>query len=109
MRPPIEKFAIIFDYTGFSSKKNGDWPVSKEAIHILQNYFPERYASRTQKVCWYQSLIRVIDVRLGYVFLVNYPMMLSALWRMIKPLLDPKTAAKVCNHAPPFSCPPRGF
>jgi hypothetical protein len=34
-------------------------------------------------------------VRLGYVFLVNYPMMLSALWRMIKPLLDPKTAAKI--------------
>ena len=39
-----EKFAILFDYQNFSKNKNGDWDVTKEAINVLQNYYPERCA-----------------------------------------------------------------
>lgn len=69
-----EKFAIIFDYENFSKGKNGDWDITKEAINVLQNYYPER---------------------LAYVCLINYPWALGAIWQVVKPCLDPNTAKKV--------------
>jgi hypothetical protein len=40
---PDDKLSIIFDYTGFSVNMI-DWTLTKEAIFVLQNYYPEQYA-----------------------------------------------------------------
>ena len=51
-----------------------DWPLVKEAISTLQNYYPER---------------------LGALYIVNYPFVINMMWKMVKPWLDARTAEKI--------------
>ena len=51
-----------------------DWPLVKESIATLQNYYPER---------------------LGSLYIVNYPFVINMLWKMVKPWLDARTAEKI--------------
>jgi len=71
--PGVEKFCTIFDCSGFGINQM-DWPFVKDAIQILQNFYPER---------------------LGALYVVNYPMIINMLWKMIKPWLDNRTSEKI--------------
>lgn len=51
-----------------------DWPLVKDGIATLQNFYPER---------------------LGALYIVNYPMVINMLWKMIKPWLDQRTSDKI--------------
>lgn len=68
-----ETFFGIFDLEGFSLA-NFSFPQISLAISILQNHYPER---------------------LGGVFVINAPWAFTAVWRMIRPLLDERTRNKV--------------
>ena len=71
--PDDEMFSIIFDLSAFSLRCM-DFESVKLLIDILQQNYPEV---------------------LGQALVVNSPFIFSACWRVIKPWLDPVTAAKV--------------
>lgn len=70
----VETLALVVDYKGATSSNNPSMKTVKQVIHILQNHYVER---------------------LGKGIVVNVPYYLQAFFSMIKPLLDPKTKAKV--------------
>lgn len=70
--PTEEKLVIVFDLTGFSMACM-DYDVVKMLVNILQYNYPE-----------------VLHVAL----IVNAPLIFSACWLIIRPWLDPVTAAK---------------
>lgn len=77
-RPPTpQKFCLIFDLKGFSPslvfRKNVRAMIVK-LIYVAQAQYPER---------------------LQKVLLVNAPMGFESAWKLIKPMLDEKTASKV--------------
>ena len=72
-KPTDEKLVIVFDLSGFSMSCM-DYEVVKMLVNILQWNYPE-----------------VLQVAL----VVNAPMIFSACWLVIRPWLDPVTAAKV--------------
>jgi hypothetical protein len=69
----IEKSMILFDLSGFSLFNN-DMRCVIQLIDINQNQYPER---------------------LGLAFVFNAPWVFQGVWKIIRPLLDPVTAAKV--------------
>jgi hypothetical protein len=71
--PHEERFTIVFDLNGFSLKCM-DYEVVKVLVSILQTHYPET---------------------LEKVFVVDAPFIFWACWSIIKPWLDPVTAAKV--------------
>lgn len=71
--PEDETIAIVFDLTSFTFQCM-DYEVIKLLIGILQTHYPET---------------------LGQAFIVNAPFIFYACWAIIKPWLDPVTAAKV--------------
>lgn len=75
--PVPQKFCLIFDLKGFSPslvfRKNVRAMVVK-LIYVAQSQYPER---------------------LRKVMLVNSPLGFESAWRLIKPMLDEKTASKV--------------
>jgi hypothetical protein len=72
-KPDVEKLAIIFDLTQFSMKIM-DFECTKVFVTILQTHYPEI---------------------LGQAYIVNAPFIFRACWAVIRPWLDPVTAAKV--------------
>ena len=70
--PHEEKMIIVFDLTGFTLQCM-DYEVLKMLIDILQYNYPET---------------------LGTAYVVNSPFLFWACWAIIKPWLDPVTAAK---------------
>jgi hypothetical protein len=74
LKPPVETVTIIFDMTDFSMKNN-DFRSLKFMIQMLQNYYPES---------------------LGRVLVYNSTWLFWTIWKLVSPLLDPVTAAKVC-------------
>jgi hypothetical protein len=73
MPPGVETFSVVIDFEGFAMANN-DLPFCREAIAILQNYYPER---------------------LGRVLLVAPPFIFRAIWAIIKPLLQEATRNKI--------------
>lgn len=71
-RPTEEKLVIVFDLSGFTLQCM-DYDVVKLLVSILQYNYPE-----------------VLQVAL----IVNAPILFSACWMVIRPWLDPVTAAK---------------
>eukprot|EP01040_Poterioochromonas_malhamensis_P000117 gene117-123_t len=71
--PEEERFTIVMDLHGFSLRCM-DYEVVKILIHILQNHYPDT---------------------LEKIFIVDAPFLFSACWAIIRPWLDPVTAAKV--------------
>jgi len=69
----VEKICLVFDLSGFSSASM-DYELVRELFVLLANYYPER---------------------LGQVLLWSAPSVFSAFWRVIRPYIDPATAAKV--------------
>jgi hypothetical protein len=74
LKPPVETVTIIFDMTDFSMK-NMDFKSLKFMIQMLQNHYPES---------------------LGRVLIYNSTWLFWGAWKLVSPLLDPITAAKVC-------------
>uniref|UniRef100_A0A7S2SFL2 CRAL-TRIO domain-containing protein n=3 Tax=Sar TaxID=2698737 RepID=A0A7S2SFL2_9STRA len=68
-----EDFTGIIDMKGWSFK-NFSLPITRLLISILQDFYPER---------------------LGRIFVVNAPMMFSAVWNIVSPLLDERTKMKI--------------
>ena len=73
-KPEDEKIVVLFDLLDFSLIKTMDYEVVKMFIHILQNNY---------------------DEILGLGIIINSPWIFSACWKIIKPWLDPVTAAKI--------------
>lgn len=75
-RPDDERMCIVFDLSGFGMYCM-DYEAVKLLISILQFNYPET---------------------LSVAYIVNSPMLFTACWAVIKPWLDPVTAAK-CRFA----------
>jgi len=69
-----KQMSWLIDFTGWSMAVNPPMKTTREIIHILQNYYPER---------------------LGIAFLYNPPRLFQAVYRAAKYFLDPRTAEKV--------------
>lgn len=69
----------VFDMTGFGLS-NMDWDTATMVINIFQSYYPET---------------------LGHAIVWNAPTVFSAVWKIVKPMLDPVVREKVafCNNA----------
>jgi hypothetical protein len=74
LKPGIETVTIIFDMTD-AAVKNLDLKSLKFMIQMFQNHYPES---------------------LGRILVYNSPWFVWGTWKLIRPLLDPVTAAKVC-------------
>jgi hypothetical protein len=66
-------FFGLLDLEGFGYA-NFSFQLVKIAVGVLQDHFPER---------------------LGCIYVLNAPMVFSAIWRMIQPLLDERTRSKI--------------
>lgn len=73
MPPPCETATIVFDMTG-TAMKNIDMASVKFMVNTLANFYPET---------------------LGQVLVYDAPWIINGAWKVIKPWLDPVTAAKV--------------
>jgi len=74
LRPPIETSTLVFDMTNFSIQKNMDYTYIKFLVTAFESKYPET---------------------LGAALVVDAPWIFSACYKIIKPMLDPKTANKV--------------
>ncbi|CAF1649428.1 unnamed protein product [Rotaria sp. Silwood1] len=70
----VENFATIYDLHACKVELTKFLYVFKQAVHIDDNYYPER---------------------LGQIFLINPPMIFSILWDLAKYWLDPVTKTKI--------------
>jgi ATP phosphoribosyltransferase len=69
-----EQMIWLIDYKGWSMKNSIPLSVVREIANILQNHYPER-----------------LHVAVVY----NLPRLFEAIWKMVKPFLDPKTFCKI--------------
>ena len=70
--PQAEAFAV-FDMSGFGLS-NMDWDTATMVIKIFESYYPET---------------------LGHALIYNAPTVFSAVWKIVKPMLDPAVREKV--------------
>ncbi|KAK9898506.1 CRAL/TRIO domain-containing protein [Cystobasidium minutum MCA 4210] len=79
----IETSSVVFDMTGFGLS-NTDWDTATMAINVFQSYYPET---------------------LGHAIVWNAPMVFSAVWKIVKPMLDPVVREKIafCSNAKEIS------
>ncbi len=68
-----KKFVVLFNFRGFAMK-NSDIPIVRAFLPVLQDYYPEV---------------------VGRIILVEYPMFIWGLWKIVRPLLDQNTQNKV--------------
>mmetsp|Transcript_31886 Transcript_31886/g.79955 ORF Transcript_31886/g.79955 Transcript_31886/m.79955 type:complete len:548 (+) Transcript_31886:173-1816(+) len=73
MLPPVEKYTIVSDFTGFKLSMV-DYDLIKMIINTLGDYYPER---------------------MGATLLMNYPFSLHAIWAVVKPWIDPVSREKI--------------
>ncbi|KAL6068493.1 X-linked retinitis pigmentosa GTPase regulator isoform X1 [Balamuthia mandrillaris] len=73
MPPGTLSFSCILDLANFGMN-NMDTTFTKMAAHTLQSYYPER---------------------LGTLVCVNGPFVINMVWRIVKPMLDERTKAKI--------------
>lgn len=74
---PAGKFVRIYDFKGISFGDISDSEavgLGKQMMDMLEQYYPERMAKA---------------------FVVNIPGFFSILWKMVRPMLDPRTAEKI--------------
>jgi hypothetical protein len=69
----VETSSVVFDMTGLSLG-NVDWDVAPMVIKIFQSHYPET---------------------LGHAVVYNAPGIFSAVWKIVKPMLDPAVREKV--------------
>lgn len=77
--PDEEKIVVLFDLSEFSLIKTMDYEVVKLFVNILQNNY---------------------DEILGLGIIINSPWIFAACWKIIRPWLDPTTAAKIVFSNP---------
>ncbi|KAJ3091571.1 cytosolic factor, phosphatidylinositol/phosphatidylcholine transfer protein [Quaeritorhiza haematococci] len=71
----LEQSCTILDLKGVSLSQFGNvYSLVKQVSNIAQNYYPEM---------------------LGKMFIINTPMLFTAVWNMVKPLLDEVTVKKI--------------
>jgi hypothetical protein len=70
----VSQFAVLYDRTGFSVGKNWDFELIKGANRVLSDNYPER---------------------LGGAYVYPCGMVLYGLWKIISPVLDPRTRQKI--------------
>lgn len=68
------RFTAIMDFTGWSAMRNVDLPTVKGALTLFFAHYPERH---------------------GRVYLVNYPVSVYAVYRMIAPLLSERVIRQI--------------
>uniref|UniRef100_A0A7S1TDE7 CRAL-TRIO domain-containing protein n=1 Tax=Compsopogon caeruleus TaxID=31354 RepID=A0A7S1TDE7_9RHOD len=74
MEPPVEKMVIVMDFKQLSRRNNPSLSTQKQTLNILQNHYPER---------------------LGMAILVDAPPLFHALYKVIRPFVDPVTRSKI--------------
>lgn len=79
----VHSIVTVFDMTGFGLS-NTDWDTATMAINVFQSYYPET---------------------LGHAIVWNAPMVFSAVWKIVKPMLDPVVREKIafCSNAKEIS------
>ncbi|KAJ3068994.1 hypothetical protein HDU98_007920 [Podochytrium sp. JEL0797] len=70
----IEKMTVVADYHGVGLFNSTPMAVALKYLHVLQNHFPER---------------------LGILIVLNPTVFLNGLFSVLKPVMDPVTAAKI--------------
>jgi len=70
--PYLKRITVIFDFAEYN-RSNVDLALAKELLGMLEKYYPER---------------------LERVYVINHSWMLSLVWTVIEPLLDPETRRK---------------
>jgi hypothetical protein len=73
LKPENETCTLIFDLTDFNIS-NMDYDIIKYMVRIFTDYYPET---------------------LGQLLVVNSPLIFKGIWRIVRPLLDAKTAKKI--------------
>jgi len=73
LHPPVETVTMLFDMTD-TGRKNMDLKTLQFTVQSLQNHYPES---------------------LGKVLVYNSSWLVYGIWKVVKPWLDPVTAAKV--------------
>lgn len=68
------KIVVLVDFTGYSRHNRPALKTVREAITILQDHYPER---------------------LGEAYLLNPPMKVAAVWKLLRRIVDPQTYQKV--------------
>ena len=71
----MRKYAIFLHLNDFSLRNNPSWSVTKETMKML--------------ICCFAGSW------LGHIILHNAPPVFSVAYRLVKPLIDPKTATKI--------------
>ena len=71
---PVRKYVIFLHLSDFSLRNNPSWAVTKETMRMLTCCFAE--------CC-------------GHIILHNAPKVFAVAYRLVKPLIDPKTATKI--------------
>lgn len=70
---PLEKVIMVLDFDGYSRKNSYSFGALKKVNEIMSYQYPERLTA---------------------VFMINPPLFLSVVWKMIRPFIDPKTSKK---------------
>ncbi|KAI0565166.1 random slug protein [Gracilaria domingensis] len=70
----LDEIIIILDFREWSIRRNAPYRLVKEGIQTLQDYYPDR---------------------LGYVFLVNYPVTIRAAYTVVSPIIDAGAKEKI--------------
>lgn len=74
MRPGVEKFTLLIDFTGYSLRVAPSFATQRATLAILQHHYPER---------------------LGLAVLWGAPRLFHLAYKALRPFVDPVTAAKV--------------
>ena len=69
----MKQITAIFDFQGYN-RSDIDLKLAKRVLSMLEKYYPER---------------------LERVYVINHSWMLSLVWTVIEPLLDPETRRKI--------------
>ncbi|CAN8065525.1 unnamed protein product [Agarophyton chilense] len=70
----LDDIIIILDFREWSIRRNAPYRLVKDGIQTLQDFYPDR---------------------LGYVFLVNYPVTIRAAYTVVSPIIDPGAKEKI--------------
>ncbi|KXS13266.1 CRAL/TRIO domain-containing protein, partial [Gonapodya prolifera JEL478] len=74
MAPGVGQMVIIMDMKEYTWANRPPASVTMDTLNFLSNHYPER---------------------LGKCFIVDAPWVFSTLWNLVRPFLDPVTAAKI--------------
>eukprot|EP00587_Corethron_hystrix_P008177 CAMPEP_0113315134 /NCGR_PEP_ID=MMETSP0010_2-20120614/10924_1 /TAXON_ID=216773 ORGANISM="Corethron hystrix, Strain 308" /NCGR_SAMPLE_ID=MMETSP0010_2 /ASSEMBLY_ACC=CAM_ASM_000155 /LENGTH=336 /DNA_ID=CAMNT_0000171575 /DNA_START=112 /DNA_END=1123 /DNA_ORIENTATION=- /assembly_acc=CAM_ASM_000155 len=70
----LEKFYVVFDYTGFEYKHSVSLAAAKAVVFALRDHYPERVQQ---------------------IYLLDAPFVFQFFWNIIQPFIDPVTRGKI--------------